>query len=517
MSSGTMAAPPRGFRLEMLPIVFSSKVLLDHDTNLRDSRCARSLRVARLDLLTFGTTPEAHVLSPVSSDKCLICSKKPLKNPDVRVPGKGSAAPAKKARIHVVPDTGDEHRSTPDPIPPGDSGKTGASQSLDALAAIAAAEVGAADARSDTTRADEKDSTGGQEVLCKEEEPSELIDMPDEPDESMFIAVASPEPTDDRPVDGDHAGLATRATGSGAPDSMPNAPAPSAARIPPCVIRRAALAQRNPSSEALARAPRPFSMCPHYKTKFNSTCNSKRRVQTMLFWKRMLGVSFPITDEMLRDDAWRSLESCEFGIKRSNGHAKHPRGGVCINPYHYYPTSYAVFLTALIDGLHSLQVGFTHPTLSVLIALRPVVNDDRLLFETMCRYLSCAEISVTSTLTEVSTDHAPALMPIDAPMSAAPRPAAGRASSTRPVGRPSRAAAHAALNQFPTVTLPSAKTIPAPAARSSAGFRPTNTISIGRPLAAAIPHSLMVLAPMQTDVPLGPPPPLARVTQPWIQ
>lgn len=56
-------------------------------------------------------------------------------------------------------------------------------------------------------------------------------------------------------------------------------------------------------------------VCTHLKTKFNSTANSKRRVQTLLFWKRWLGVSFPVTDSMLRDYVWKNLESCDYGIK----------------------------------------------------------------------------------------------------------------------------------------------------------------------------------------------------------
>ena len=55
--------------------------------------------------------------------------------------------------------------------------------------------------------------------------------------------------------------------------------------------------------------------CEHPKNRFNSTNNSKRRVHTMLFWKRRLGISFPVTDTMLRDGVWRNLESCKFGIK----------------------------------------------------------------------------------------------------------------------------------------------------------------------------------------------------------
>ncbi len=55
--------------------------------------------------------------------------------------------------------------------------------------------------------------------------------------------------------------------------------------------------------------------CPHMRSLFNSTKNLKRRVHTFLFWKRMLGISFPVTDCMLEENAWKSLESCTYGIK----------------------------------------------------------------------------------------------------------------------------------------------------------------------------------------------------------
>lgn len=55
--------------------------------------------------------------------------------------------------------------------------------------------------------------------------------------------------------------------------------------------------------------------CSHVKSRFNSTDNSKRRVSTHLFWKRLLGVSFPVTDAMLQQHVWKKLPSCEFGIK----------------------------------------------------------------------------------------------------------------------------------------------------------------------------------------------------------
>ena len=56
-------------------------------------------------------------------------------------------------------------------------------------------------------------------------------------------------------------------------------------------------------------------LCSHARAKFNSTPNSKRRVHTMLFWRRLLGPAFPVSDAMLQDAVWRQLGSCDHGIK----------------------------------------------------------------------------------------------------------------------------------------------------------------------------------------------------------
>ena len=55
--------------------------------------------------------------------------------------------------------------------------------------------------------------------------------------------------------------------------------------------------------------------CAHIKSMFNSTKNIKRRVHTFLYWKRMLGLQFPVMDAMLRDCVWKNLQSCEYGIR----------------------------------------------------------------------------------------------------------------------------------------------------------------------------------------------------------
>lgn len=57
------------------------------------------------------------------------------------------------------------------------------------------------------------------------------------------------------------------------------------------------------------------SLCPHVRCKFNSTKNSKRHVHTYLFWRRYLGFDFPVSDAMLQEPVWKSLEPCASGIK----------------------------------------------------------------------------------------------------------------------------------------------------------------------------------------------------------
>eukprot|EP00047_Mylnosiga_fluctuans_P022579 m.122698 g.122698 ORF g.122698 m.122698 type:complete len:687 (+) comp9312_c1_seq1:266-2326(+) len=97
--------------------------------------------------------------------------------------------------------------------------------------------------------------------------------------------------------------------------------------------------------------------CTHMKSMFNSTKNIKRRVHTLLFWKRHLGLHFPITDPMLKDNVWKSLSSCDLGIKQTNGHPKVRGQGSCINPYHYDSTtlqSWTVLMDVLVASIIEL-------------------------------------------------------------------------------------------------------------------------------------------------------------------
>eukprot|EP00039_Didymoeca_costata_P018545 m.333920 g.333920 ORF g.333920 m.333920 type:complete len:808 (-) comp17246_c0_seq1:198-2621(-) len=98
-------------------------------------------------------------------------------------------------------------------------------------------------------------------------------------------------------------------------------------------------------------------VCRCLRDHFQSTTNSKRRVSTYLFWKNKLGLSFPVSDDMLERHVWQNLGSCEFGIKQGNGQRKKRGGPVCVNPYHYYVAKVFEILKPLASTLHLL--GYT--------------------------------------------------------------------------------------------------------------------------------------------------------------
>lgn len=129
-----------------------------------------------------------------------------------------------------------------------------------------------------------------------------------------------------------------------------------------------------------------WRLCTHAKSKFNSTHNSKRRVHTLLFWKHMLGVHFPVPDALLQDAVWKNLDSCACGIKRSNGHAKQA-GKVCINPNHYKPVDYNAILDALIEALLAMGVFPQHRRIAAVVCLRQAFADPQLTFTMLCEAL----------------------------------------------------------------------------------------------------------------------------------
>lgn len=95
-------------------------------------------------------------------------------------------------------------------------------------------------------------------------------------------------------------------------------------------------------------------LCKCLRDHFQSTTNSKRRVSTFLFWKNRLGLGFPVADSLLLRSVWSSLKSCECGIKQGNGQRKIPKGPVCINPFHYHPTDFAIVMLPLLAHLQML-------------------------------------------------------------------------------------------------------------------------------------------------------------------
>lgn len=147
------------------------------------------------------------------------------------------------------------------------------------------------------------------------------------------------------------------------------------------------------SGDEAAPAKRKRRGCDHISSKFNSTVNLKRRVHMLLFWKFYLGAHFPVLDEMLKDNVWRSLEACDFGIKRSNGHPKHRRTGACINPIHYTPLDFGALNTALASALSAMRATGVHSHLDEMLShVASPTHDAETLFRDMCRFLQTAII-----------------------------------------------------------------------------------------------------------------------------
>eukprot|EP00048_Salpingoeca_helianthica_P022839 m.20663 g.20663 ORF g.20663 m.20663 type:complete len:489 (-) comp7901_c1_seq1:44-1510(-) len=115
-----------------------------------------------------------------------------------------------------------------------------------------------------------------------------------------------------------------------------------------------------------SRLHRPACRAP--KPKFNSTDNSKRKVQLLLFWLQTLGTSFPIPDSLLVR-SWKSLASCAYGYWAANGHKKKPQ--LCINPHHCMPDDFPGLLFSLITALEELEVLEQDPVLRSLLGLPP--------------------------------------------------------------------------------------------------------------------------------------------------
>lgn len=100
----------------------------------------------------------------------------------------------------------------------------------------------------------------------------------------------------------------------------------------------------------------------------------------------MLGANFPVPDTLLQDAVWRNLESCSFGIKRTNGHAKQS-GKVCINPKHYRPVDYNAILDALVEAVITMGLFTQSQRVVAIVCMRQAVDEPEVLFHLLCECL----------------------------------------------------------------------------------------------------------------------------------
>eukprot|EP00047_Mylnosiga_fluctuans_P019532 m.83572 g.83572 ORF g.83572 m.83572 type:complete len:896 (+) comp8164_c0_seq4:776-3463(+) len=107
--------------------------------------------------------------------------------------------------------------------------------------------------------------------------------------------------------------------------------------------------------------------CLSSRARFNSTDNSKRKVQLMAYWRRVLGPHFPIPDSMLRT-AWRHFETCECGYRPGSGSKKSRRDALCINDLHCTVVEHGRLVETLADGLRELQIPERVEAIAALIA-----------------------------------------------------------------------------------------------------------------------------------------------------
>lgn len=125
--------------------------------------------------------------------------------------------------------------------------------------------------------------------------------------------------------------------------------------------------------------------CDSPKPKFNSTDNSKRKVQLWLYWRLRLGPQFPVGDDLLIS-SWKCLSSCDYGYKTSNGH--HKRAALCINPVHCIESDYASLFQCLRASIAGLQVQSVDPILRELLTPLPLdTRDPREAFDALCTHI----------------------------------------------------------------------------------------------------------------------------------
>ena len=74
----------------------------------------------------------------------------------------------------------------------------------------------------------------------------------------------------------------------------------------------------------------------------NGHNNSRRYIHTYLWWLSILGMNYPVSDNLLKQNIWKKLENtCKCGIIDTRGHHS-SRTHICIAPQHYTLNSYNI-------------------------------------------------------------------------------------------------------------------------------------------------------------------------------
>jgi hypothetical protein len=100
------------------------------------------------------------------------------------------------------------------------------------------------------------------------------------------------------------------------------------------------------------------------KLHVNGTNNSRRFIHVYLWWARLLGPNYPISDDMLQGRVWKHLRcTCGEGILDTRGHRRpaDPHR-VCIGPSHYRLSSSTDLLQIVTADLHDLITTYSGHT-----------------------------------------------------------------------------------------------------------------------------------------------------------
>lgn len=80
----------------------------------------------------------------------------------------------------------------------------------------------------------------------------------------------------------------------------------------------------------------------------NGLHNSRRHIHVYLWWLSILGLNYPISDNLLMSNIWKKMiNNCKCGITDSRGHHS-SRTHICIAPKHYSMNETKFYLLASI-------------------------------------------------------------------------------------------------------------------------------------------------------------------------